>query len=378
MTEHPQKHDQTYMVGTYVNTLSMHVDPRTFEGASSHPIRVEASNFTAKEALWCYSLGSGFVVCRGVVVGTIPTLRSPDCELRARIGKLPVELRPKANLQFAALSREVYDVGGHTTYSSHLVTLLVSTDGWIRVFSNREAESAVDLSALRFCFAPGISLVDEVSVHTVDLAGGRMVSLQGSLSCRSFKERGRLPLALLPDSCRPPQELMFVGTGDSLGGFNLVLVRPAYHPIGVGGELFWRDSVWNRDTIHVTGTMYEVADDALTLSTLAAKWSPVALQALLSDFQTLLMKKFGAIDTAWYSLFDLYGAGSVTFTNFGLGCKSIGYIGNITKLWAGLDLDCSGAIDFGEFLARMESAAKAPNVLVTEFAESEQRRASVE
>lgn len=345
---HEQANDRHYTVGTYVNTLSMQIDDKTFvrEGIS-HLIRLEPNNFKARNAPWCYLVGGTFVVCKGVVVGTCPKEHDPASGRNARIARLPANLRPKTDLKFAALVREAHDLGGSVTYSAHLVTLTVDTDGWICGFASREPEGALDLSAIRFCVGGGISLVDEVSLHTVDIAGTRLVNLQGCMSDRFFAVHSHKALALLPESCRPPGDRPFVVAGASFGGYHLLVAKAAYG-LGCGGDLTWRDSVWNRDKIHFTGIMYEISPDALQFSTLNAQWSGEQMSIFVQDFQNFLVRKFGSIEEAWHVAFDTDGSGSVNFTEFGLGCKASGYVGNATRLWAAFDEDRSGDISLDE------------------------------
>merc|ERR1719222_787999 len=91
---------------------------------------------------------------------------------------------------------------------------------------------------------------------------------------------------------------------------------------GVGGDLIWRDSIWNHDQIHLTGMMFEVASDAIQFSALSASWTGESLKIFVKDFQNFLIRKFGSIQVAWEQAFDLDGSGSINFTEFGLGCKS--------------------------------------------------------
>jgi len=345
--QHEQKSEMSYTVGTYVNTLSMSVESKTFVGASSHLIRMVPNNFSAIQPLWCYLVGGSFVICRGVVVGTCPREHDPESGRNMRIARLPVHMRPRHVLQFAALSREAYGVDGHIAYSSHLVTLVITTDGWISGVSSRETEGAIDLSAIRFSIGGGISLVDEVSLHTCDVAGTRLVTLQGVLTERFFAVHSSKPLALLPESCRPPRELPFVVAGTSPGGFHLLMTRPS-KGMGVGGDLMWRDSIWNHDQINLTGMMFEVAAEVVSISTLGTKWTGETLKVFVKDFQNFLIRKFGSIETAWTVAFDTDGSGSINFTEFGLGCKASGYVGNATRLWAALDEDRSGEISLEE------------------------------
>lgn len=345
--EHAQRSEMSYTVGTYVNTLSQPVMPRTFEGATAHVLRLEPNNFRAQGTLWSYLVGGSFVICSGIVLGVCPKEHDPSRGRNMRIARLPAHVRPRSALQFAALSREACDVGGRTVYGSHLVTLVVTPDGWITGVSNREVEGFVDLSAVRFCVSRGISLMDQVSLHTVDVGGSRMVTLQGTLEEKFFLADGGKPLALLPESCRPPQEMHFVVAGTSAGGFHLLSVEPS-HGFGVGGDLLWQDSTWNHDQMHLTGIMYEVAQDAMRCATLDSTWTGESLQVFVKDFQNFLTRKFGTIEVAWEKAFDLDGNGSINFTEFGLGCKASGYVGNATRLWAALDEDRSGEISLDE------------------------------
>lgn len=255
-------------------------------------------------------------------------------------------MRPRKPLQFAALSREAFDVGGHVAFTSSLVTLVVLPDGWICGVSTREIEGAVDLSAIRFCLGGGISLIDEVSLHTVDVSGSRIVCLQGMLTTRYFSVHSHKPLAILPESCRPPQELPFVVAG-TRSGFNLLMVR-ALRGGGVGGDIMWRDSYWNHDNISLTGLMYEVHPEVLSISTLNSTWTGESLKIFVRDFQQFLVRKFGSVEAAWATAFDLDGSGAINFTEFSLGCKAAGYVGNATRLWAALDEDHSGEISLEE------------------------------
>eukprot|EP00927_Polykrikos_kofoidii_P065458 TRINITY_DN61204_c0_g1_i1.p1 TRINITY_DN61204_c0_g1~~TRINITY_DN61204_c0_g1_i1.p1 ORF type:complete len:450 (+),score=62.45 TRINITY_DN61204_c0_g1_i1:39-1388(+) len=342
LKEHAQADDMSFFVGNYVTTLTMDIARHTYEGAASHFMRLEPTHFTSKGSLWCYLIGGSFVVCSGTVVG-----RCLQRGVPTRISRLPANLRPRHELTFAALSREAYNVSGHVAYTSHLVTLVVTPDGWVNLLATRESEGAIDISAIRFCTQGGISLIDEVTLHTVDVGGTRMVSLQGTLTERFFTVHSFKPLGLLPESCRPPRDLSFVVSGNSAGGFHLLEAKPKFDR-GCGGELMWRDSIWNHDQINLTGVMFEVSADVLHVSTLSSQWTGESLQVFVRDFQNFLIRKFGSIEKAWMVAFDTDGSGSVNFTEFGLGCKSSGYVGNATRLWAALDSDRSGEISLDE------------------------------
>lgn len=348
VNSHVQKCELSYGIGTYVNTLSTDVNNRTFQGASAHLMRLEPdSSFTTKGSLWCYLVGSNFIVCKGIAVGVCPREHDPENGRSMRIARLPEGHRPAKPLQFAALSREGYDVGGHRAYASNLVTLVVMPDGWILGSSSRNISGAIDLSAVRFCIGKGICLIDEVSLHTCELDGTRMVTLQGTLSERFYAVHSQKPLALLPESCRAPSEMAFIVAGNASGGFHLISLHPT-HGFGTGGDLHWRDSIWNHDKINLTGIMFEVAADALEHSTLNTKWGTDSQKIFVEDFQKFLLRRFGSIEEAWVKAFDTDGSGAINFTEFGLGCKAAGFVGNATRLWAALDDDRSGEISLDE------------------------------
>eukprot|EP00927_Polykrikos_kofoidii_P043042 TRINITY_DN37088_c0_g1_i1.p1 TRINITY_DN37088_c0_g1~~TRINITY_DN37088_c0_g1_i1.p1 ORF type:complete len:471 (-),score=66.26 TRINITY_DN37088_c0_g1_i1:58-1470(-) len=334
-------------LGTYVNTLSMDVTGIVFQDATPYSIRPASGAFRVKEHLWAYQVGDGFVVCKGVVEGVCPRCHDLDNGRDIRIGRLPENLRPRRPLTFAALSREVQETAGVRSYNSQLVTIVVTVEGWITGISSREREGAIDLSSIRFSLGTGIVLIDQVRLFTCDVAGTRLVTMQGALAAGRFGERCRKALAMLPESCRPRKELHFVVAGGAAGGFNLLSVKPL-HSHGIGGKLWLVDSVWEKDEISLTGMMWETSENALGFSTMTKHWSPEMEGVFVREFQTFLMKKFGSVEKAWQEAFDVDGSGEITFTEFGLGCKAIGYVGNATHLWAAFDSDNSGEISYDE------------------------------
>lgn len=336
-----------FSVGTKVGTLSMDLKQTRFENAVTNLIRLEPDNFVAQEAPRCHLLGGNFVICKGLVVGKCPRHHDPENGRNMKIARLPKECRPRHALQFAAVSREAYAVNGHISYSSYLVTLVVTPEGYILGIGGREPEGTIDLSSIRFSTGKGISLIDDVSLHTCDIQGSRLVTLQGRLANRWWTRDHRHPLALLPESCRLRTEQYFIVSGTSSGGFHLLHVRPSFS-FGCGGDLMWKDGVWNRDKINLTGVMFEVAPDAITQPVFAAGREGASV--LIRDFQQFLIRRFGNIEQAWEQAFDLDGSGEINFTEFGLGCKAAGYVGNATRLWAALDEDQSGEISLEELL----------------------------
>lgn len=346
---HQQRSELSYNVGTYVNTLSTAIHSRTLQGAPSHLMRTVPGGFKAVGSLWCYMVGGNFVVCKGLVQGLCPANHDPENGRSMFIARLPAGHRPDKPLSFAALSRQAHDVGGHSTYTAGLVNIVINTDGWILGSSSRNVSGTIDLSVVRFCVGKGISLIDDVSLFSCELNGTRMITLQGALGERFFATHSQKPLAILPASCRAPQEMAFVCAGNSEGGFNLVMVHPS-HAFGHGGEICWRDSVWNHDRIHLTGIMFEVAADALTETTLNTKWGGESQKIFVEEFQRYLTGRFGTIEDAWYQAFDTDGSGEINFTEFGIGCKKAGFVGNATRLWAALDDDRSGSISMDELM----------------------------
>jgi len=336
--------------------LSMDV---TLPGAQPFLVRCVPQNFEGVGSIRSYLLSGTFVICKGIVYGTIPAADDPDRDAKGLIARLPAETRPPQTLRFAALQRKAFEVGGHKTFSSQLVTLEITQDGWIRGESVRASDGGIDLSALRFCTSRGISLIDEVRVHTCQVAGTRLVCMQGHLSDRYFSRHSDKPLALLLDSCQPPKKIPFIVAGEWPGCFHLLVVRPSMGALGMRRhDVSWRDGYWDHDTIHFTGIMYEVATEAMVHATLDAQWSEESLKIFVADFQKLLVRRFGSIETAWREAFDVDGSGTVNFTEFGLGCKVAGFVGNATRIWAALDDDCSGEISLDEISMGMDDEPK--------------------
>merc|ERR1719473_1102094 len=113
-----------FSVGTKVGTLSMDLKQTRFENAVTHLLL----------------LGGSFVICKGLVVGKCPRHHDPENGRNMKIARLPTEMRPRHPLQFAAVSREAYAVNGHISYSSTLVTLVVTPEGYILGVGGREPE----------------------------------------------------------------------------------------------------------------------------------------------------------------------------------------------------------------------------------------------
>jgi len=335
--------------GVFVTTLCVDFLTNTMEGAAPYMVRVEKANFAAVGggAVWCYLLGGICVILKGVVTG-----RKQSGASSARqnlIARLPEGLRPTRSLLFACLARDIFDDGGRTSIKSSLGTIMVTPDGDIIKVGGGSPEATIDLSAIRFCTDRGISLVDEVSVHAVDIAGSRLVTLQGVLLEMSWQGIGvKKQLATLPESCRPAKDLHFIVPGMSREGYHLVHVKPR----GVGGkegEIDWKDSIWIRDRINLTGVMFEVSQDALDLRLHKSDEEiEVAKQALLQDLHRRITKKYGSIEIGLKKAFCIAEADELNFTQFVSGTKLLGYPGHMTRLWSMLDEDQGGSVSYEE------------------------------
>lgn len=353
---------EAHGTGTYVNTLTFDMRKETFWGATPQVLRVDPEHFVPKGGRpWCYRLNGSTpcVVLKGLVVCSAPyTAQARDHDLL--VGRLPEDMRPNKPLRFAILARD-QTLGAST--SSRLVTVVAHPDGRLALEPGRSGKDEVtegcimDLSGIRFCMGNGIALIDEVLMYMCDVNGTRVICLQGSMGERFFNVHGRKALSLLPASCRPRAETFFVAPGTS-GGYHLLQVRP-YAPergLNGAGDLVWKDSKWHRDTICVNGLMWEATEEAALLDNPMAATTASESQVIsIMDFQKYLIRRFGSIETAWHEAFDTDGSGSLNFTEFGMGCKASGYVGNATKLWAALDIDRSGEISLEELAADTES-----------------------
>jgi len=143
--------------------------------------------------------------------------------------------------------------------------------------------------------------------------------------------------------------MYFVVPGTSQHGFHLVHVRQVA-TAGSGGEITWKDSIWNRDRINLTGVMFEVAEDAIQhpLTRRTEQEDEVARQALMQDFHRRLVSKFQSIEAGLQKAFGLQPTAEINFTQFVAGCRQLGYPGHMTKLWSLLDEDQSGLVSFEE------------------------------
>lgn len=339
----------------------MHIASETFlADAIQSVLQIQRPNFESSRPVFCYKVGGNFIVCKGTV----------ECraqELPAVIARLPEGMYPPRPLSFAALvrSREsahgVPDEHGGST----LATLLARPDGLLLLVARQCSDTTlIDISAIRFCQDRGISLVDEVSLHAVDVAKTRVMILQGTLRQRDFEKDRRSPLAKLPSSCRPPCDLAFIVAGHSAGGFHLLQIHPTFASgeNGNGGEIHWRDSIWRRDKIHLSGVVYEVHANSIAASFNCERSPAVAAvlsQKLVKSFRRRIVSVYGSLQKG-ASAFGIHHDREISFDEFAAGCKLIGYGYEVTKLWSIMDEDRSGGISAIELLGDIMPPDRTP------------------
>lgn len=353
--------------GVFVTTLCMDFQGACFAGGTPRMVRIEKENYVPVHggAVWCYLIGGICVVLKGIVAGKRDPGDSSSAVHDLVIARLPEGLRPARPLVFAALALDSFDDGAKEIVNSSLVTLLVTPNGEIIKTAGGTSQSIIDLSAIRFCTDRGISLVDEVSVHAVDVNGTRLVTLQGLLLERHWGQVGsKKQLTNLPESCRPAKDIFFIVPGLSREGFHLVHVR-SVATAGAGGEIMWRDSIWRRDRINLTGVFFEVAREAIAhLMQGTEQEREVTKQALTRDFSRRLNSKYGSIENGLHTAFGLHTLDAeMNFTQFVGGIKKLGYYGTMMRLWSIFDEDASGQVSFEEVqqcLLSVNEATSAP------------------
>jgi len=67
----------------------------------------------------------------------------------------------------------------------------------------------------------------------------------------------------------------------------------------------------------------------------------------IPGFRTYLTKKFGSLTAGWRAL-DIDGNGRLSFNEFCIACRKMGYHGNLKKLWRQLDENCNGFVSLTE------------------------------
>jgi len=324
--------------GTFVHSLSM--DIAEDDAAWQPLLEAQPCPAATRDRPMCCLIEGTIVLCRGAA----------PAGNNLCIGRLPESMWPIRSIEFASLAQETYKAPLQQPVSCgrHLIKLVVTADGWVHCHSGRLTEGVCDLRGIRFGLARGISVMDEVRLQICHLRGRCLVILQGKMECRHFEECGAKPLALLPQACQPPTDRPFIVAGTRDGGFHLLCVRRTT-TLGMGGEITWNDSIWHRDAINLSGIMYEAAPEATQFAAQLNAWTPVRKQIVIREFQKGVISKVGSLQKAWGEIFDTDGSGQINFTEFGRGCKSFGYNGNLTRLWDMLDDDGSGEISFNEF-----------------------------
>merc|ERR1719191_699984 len=76
----------------------------------------------------------------------------------------------------------------------------------------------------------------------------------------------------------------------------------------------------------------------------------------LDAFRQLLERRFGSVVKAWRKALDSDGNGILSFGEFATACRTVGYLGNVKKLWADLDTDGGGSISLKELDPKAEEA----------------------
>lgn len=323
--------DDTYFRGAHVNSLSPILKP----GPEIHWTHMDTTKAGKVSELSCCLVGSKMVFCRGLV-------KCLDATPGVRIAQLPPSMLPSGTLTFAVLC------DGPEEQGLSLGRLKVARDGWLYVESVK-CGCLIDLGGVRFAIGGGLPLAESVQVFACNLSSQRLVMLQGMVSEKVFDLWPGDPLIKLPPDFKPPATCPFVVPGARSGGFHLIDIAPSLS----GGHLCWRDSVWNRDEIELTGVTYELNATGANLgclpSALIGTWSSARRNIVISDFHKFVASKFGSLESAWEA-YNVYGDGQVDFKDFTEGCKIAKFSGNICRLWSMLDVQKAGIITYEEFL----------------------------
>lgn len=341
----------TYFNGTFVNTLTSQID---VEDAIWHDIpitmpRYGQAAFRARQPLRCCLVKEDFVFCQGLAVGVVTEANQLE-DGGAPVCCLPDGKRPRQPLRFAAWARDIMQEGS----AAQLVMLDARPDGWIRCLGKAGVKCAIDLSAVRFSLSPGLSLVDSVRIHALNVGSRRMVMLQGVLAPRALSS-GPALLAPLKSGLRPWHALPFVAAGSRWGRFHLMFVRPTKGQRS-GGDLVWGDSKWQgTDEVSLSGIFYDVDPEELRFPLEVESWTPNKKTLVVADFHTILHAKYGNLTCAWRKAFNLEHLDQIDFGAFSAGCKASGYLGDAVRLWAMLDPCHRGRIGFDEFSVEAET-----------------------
>jgi len=322
-------------MGTFVNTLSLDLG---VTNVTWHDLELAAHvRASAMEPPQCCLLGNDMVFCKGFVEGRCLEDRYlPFANDVAWIIRLPEGHRPQRTLIFAASC-----VGLDVERQTFLVVVVVNPDGVIMAIGRHKGDNSVDLSCIRFNTSRGVEIADDVKLHSCDVGMVRLVALQGNLSERIFAIDRLKRIALLPPGFRPLRKLTFVVAGMRTGGFHLVRVEE-------DGELHWIDSVWAHDSLNVSGMIFVAAQPAANELSSLGGWTSQRRDIVVRDFQKSLVRRFGSIENAWETVFDLDGSGAINFMEFEHGCKQLGRSHDATRLWHMFDEDHSGEITMDE------------------------------
>lgn len=334
-----------------VNTLSASWMPgigsgRLLEGpqCESSVLAMDRENYQAEGTVKCHRLSQVFVFCMGKV-------KKKTAELPVAVAKLPSRMCPPRPLCFVAFAREA-DSG-----KSNLAMLLVRQDGLIVQVGGPSSSIVIDISGVRFSQDRGISLVDEVSLHVLDIMGTRIVNMQGHLRQKVWRQCHKITLAKLPMSCKPLGDISFITPGDGPGNFNLTGVNANRGTGDHGGELKWADSHWRRDKLHMSGVTFEVDPSAMSIvhHVRTGEVMEVLNHNKMRDFRNRIVSVYGSLERGVAIAFALKSDDrEIGFAEFSAGCKLLGCSYEVTRLWEILDEDRSGGISKAEMFGHME------------------------
>jgi len=68
----------------------------------------------------------------------------------------------------------------------------------------------------------------------------------------------------------------------------------------------------------------------------------------LKSLKSVLLRKFGSVTAAWRYGLDVENTGRLSFVDFSKGCREVGFVGNIKRVFQEMDDDDSGIITFNE------------------------------
>eukprot|EP00928_Gymnodinium_smaydae_P074013 TRINITY_DN5709_c3_g1_i1.p1 TRINITY_DN5709_c3_g1~~TRINITY_DN5709_c3_g1_i1.p1 ORF type:complete len:487 (-),score=92.06 TRINITY_DN5709_c3_g1_i1:54-1514(-) len=328
-----------YFRGTFVNTLS--VELATVAGDAEDTRHLQLGPTVQSEGgLSCHVVGGNLVACRGLAM----LARGGNLDEGIFVARLPSELAVGRSSLVVAAALRAPDSGATT-----LVALVVRPDGWIVCTGVPDWPYALlDLSAVRFCIGPGLILKDNAKLFTCDLPGRRYIVLQGHLNDPlPFDARATKPLLAVPNGCAPARVIPFIVAGQRSRSFHLLYAEPSGLR-GLSASLRRIDSILYRDRVHLTGIIFEASAAARQREVVQKTWFPEASRKFLEDFRRRLTDRCGSAEAAWHRHFDKDGSGGISFEEFNLGCKAVGYVWNTERLWSLLDDDRSGEISFEE------------------------------